>query len=77
MIEKFLETKDGIKIGINHYENQCGEVIILAHGWFMTKDSHAFKSIAKDLAKNFDVISMDFRGMEEVRDFIHLLRKKL
>lgn len=58
----YLKTKDGIRIAINHHEGGCDEVLIIAHGWFMTKDSGYFSDMARVFSSNFDVISMDFRG---------------
>jgi len=60
--EVFLRTQDGIKIAINHHRTGHDEVLIIAHGWFMTKDSSYFLNIAKTFSKDFDIISMDFRG---------------
>ena len=57
-----LKTKDRINIAINHYENGHDEVVIVAPGWCMTKDSNAFAGISEMFAKHFDVISFDFRG---------------
>lgn len=62
MQEVFLKTLDNIKIAINHYSNNRNSVIIIAPGWFMTKDAKIFKKISEDLFENFDVITMDFRG---------------
>ena len=62
MQEVFLKTLDNIKIAINHYSTNRNSVIIIAPGWFMTKDSKIFKKMSKDLFKTFDIISMDFRG---------------
>ena len=55
----FLKTEDNINIAINHIKNNRKEVVILVHGWFMTKDSKAFMNIANDFSKNLDVISLD------------------
>lgn len=60
--ELFLKTQDGIKIAINHHRAGHDEVLIIAHGWFMTKDSACFSDMAKVFSEKFDVISMDFRG---------------
>ncbi len=57
-----LKTKDKINIAINHYTSGFDEVVIVAPGWCMTKDSGAFKRISEMFAKNFDVITFDFRG---------------
>lgn len=61
-MEKILPAKDNIKIAINHIERGFDEVVILAPGWFMTKDSSAFLSLAEALSEKYDVISLDFRG---------------
>ena len=60
--ELFLKTADGVKIAINHHHTGHDEVLIIAHGWFMTKDSGYFSDMANVFSENFDVISMDFRG---------------
>lgn len=60
--ELFLKTQDGVNIAINHHSTGHNEVLIIAHGWFMTKDSSYFTDMANVFSKNFDVISMDFRG---------------
>lgn len=57
-----LETKDKIDIAINYYQNGHEEVVIVAPGWCMTKDSDAFCQISEMFAGYFDVISFDFRG---------------
>ena len=38
MIEVKITTEDNEKIAINHYKNNYESVIIIAPGWFMTKD---------------------------------------
>lgn len=60
--ELFLTTEDNVKIAINHHKTGHDEVLIIAHGWFMTKDSGYFKDMANVFSKIFDIISMDFRG---------------
>lgn len=57
-----LTAKDGVNIAINHYINGSDEVVIVAPGWCMTKDSDAFVKISEFFAKYYDVISFDFRG---------------
>ena len=57
-----LITKDKINIAVNHYKCGHDEVVIVAPGWCMTKDSDAFCGISEMFAKHFDVISFDFRG---------------
>lgn len=62
MKELFLKTCDNVKIAINQYESGFKEALIMAHGWFMTKDSKSLSDMANIFAKNMDVIVMDFRG---------------
>lgn len=62
MKEVKILTKDNIDIAINHYENGFDRVVIIAPGWFMTKDSKYFKQICEIFIKKSDIIAMDFRG---------------
>lgn len=62
MEELFLTTKDNVKIGLNLYETGHDSVLIMVHGWFMTKDSKPFLQMAQDFSKFFDVISIDCAG---------------
>ena len=56
-------TKDNNKIAMNYYNGiNSAEVVIIAPGWCMTKDSVVFKKISDMFKKYFDVISFDFRG---------------
>jgi len=62
MQEIFLKTQDNTKIALNHYSSGRNCVIIICPGWYMCKDSKVFKAISEDFFKNYDVITMDFRG---------------
>ena len=77
MKEIFLTTKDNVKIALNHYKNNCDEVVIVAHGWFMTKDSNAFKLISEEFSKHFDVITLDFRGHGKSSGFYTFTSKEI
>lgn len=57
-----LLKSSGIGISVNHLKNEKEEVVIIAPGFFQSKETKTFKNIAKDLLNSFDVISMDFRG---------------
>lgn len=61
MKEIFLKV-NSLDIAINHYESGHDECIVIAPGWFMTKDSESFSEIAQMFSPDFDVITMDFRG---------------
>lgn len=60
--ELYLITKDKIKIAVNHYKRGGNQVLIIAPGWTMSKESIFIKEIASLFAESFDVISFDFRG---------------
>ncbi len=76
MQEVFLKTLDNLKIAINHYSQSRDSVIIIAPGWFMTKDSKIFKKMAEDLFKTFDIITMDFRGSGKSEGFYTFTAKE-
>ncbi len=61
-ITGFVKTQDDINIAYNHAKSEHKSVLILAHGWFMSKDSEAFVELAKEFENYFDVIAFDFRG---------------
>lgn len=60
--ELYIKTSDGIKIALNHFKNDKEQVLIIANGWTMSKDSNFISEMANLFAKTFDVISFDFRG---------------
>ncbi len=61
-METKLTSTDGTKIAINLFVTGHKEVLIIAPGWFMCKDSNSFDDMARDFSNDFDVIAMDFRG---------------
>ena len=60
--ERNLVTYDGTKIKINEIKTGHEEVLVIAPGWFMCKDSVPFNNMALDFSEYFDVITMSFRG---------------
>ena len=77
MEEIFLTTDDNVKIALNQYKNNYDEVVIVAHGWFMTKDSKAFRHISEEFYKYFDVITLDFRGHGKSSGFYTFTSKEI
>ncbi len=57
-----LKTKDHHRIDVVHHVQGFKKVIVLAHGFFNTKDAHIFREMAKVLAVHYDVVAFDFRG---------------
>lgn len=60
--ELYIKTSDGIKIALNHFKNNKEQVLIIANGWTMSKDSRFISEMANLFAKTLDVIAFDFRG---------------
>lgn len=77
MKEIKIETKDGVKIAVNHYENGFKSVVILAPGWFMTKDSKSFAQMSEVFSQSADVLAMDFRGHGNSSGFYTFTSKEI
>lgn len=60
--QKILITSDKTEIAINEFKTGHEEVLIIAPGWFMCKDSKPFNNMSLDFSKYFDVITINFRG---------------
>ncbi len=58
----YLITSDRHKIHYDRYNSGHDKVIIIAHGFFNSKQAVLFMQLAKDLNHEFDVIIFDFRG---------------
>ncbi|MFC1704348.1 alpha/beta hydrolase [Candidatus Omnitrophota bacterium] len=59
---KSLITKDRKKILYDHYQGGTKDLIVIAHGFFNSKDSVLLQDLAKALVEEWDVIVLDFRG---------------
>jgi len=57
-----FRTQDNIKISANHYESGFDRVIIICPGFMMHKGSRPFLLLSERLSREFDIITMDFRG---------------
>ncbi len=62
MKEIYFYTKDNVKIAVNQYQQGFDKVLIIAPGWFMTKDSKPFYNMSIEFSKYLDVLALDFRG---------------
>ena len=62
MEELKLKTSDNITIAVNHYSKGFDKVVIIAPGWFMTKDSKFFQQMSEIFSESIDVLALDFRG---------------
>ena len=75
--EKFLKTADKIKIALNHYDFGRENVLIIAPGWFMTKDSKSFMQISEIFNEYSDVLAFDFRGHGKSSGFYTFTTKEI
>lgn len=58
-----LNTVDGIRVSFDHYVQSGNErVLVIAHGFFKSKDTATFRHMAQAFAHHQDVICLDFRG---------------
>ncbi|MDD5216587.1 MAG: alpha/beta fold hydrolase [Candidatus Omnitrophica bacterium] len=57
-----IVTEDAHRIAIDHRKTGHPEVVVLAHGFYNNKDAYLFRAMAERLARDFDVVSFDFRG---------------
>lgn len=57
-----LTTVDHQKISYQHFKNGCSSVIIIAHGYYNSKQAVVLQQLALALGKEYDVFMFDFRG---------------
>jgi pimeloyl-ACP methyl ester carboxylesterase len=63
MISKgFVLSADGHKVHYDWYENGHKRAIIIAHGFYTSKQAVLLKQLARSLSGEFDVITFDFGG---------------
>jgi pimeloyl-ACP methyl ester carboxylesterase len=72
-----LLTKDKEKISANFFKSEHRELVIIAPGWLMTKDSKSFLKISEIFAKHFDVLTLDFRGHGKSSGFYTFTAREL
>ncbi len=77
MEEVKIITNDNISIAVNGYFSSKEEVVIVAPGWCMTKDSAAFRQISEMFAGEYDVLTLDFRGHGKSGGFFTFTSKEL
>lgn len=58
----FLTTSDHKKIAYHHYDFGHDKVIVVAHGFFDSKESLLMKKLKESLIDTYDLIMFDFRG---------------
>lgn len=71
-----LITADSQQIFYNRYLSGNKKVIIVAHGFFNSKDSVLIGKMVTQLQKSFDVITFDFRGHGESKGLFYWTAKE-
>lgn len=59
---KSLVTEDKKHIVYDHFKTGAKRVVIIAHGFFNSKNAVLLQDLGKELAHEYDVVIMDFRG---------------
>lgn len=63
MLAMMLATSDGVRISVDWYHTDGHQAaVIVCPGFFQSKDTATFRAISRALAKEHDVLAMDFRG---------------
>lgn len=71
-----LTTSDNQKIHYDHYKNGHKEVIIIAHGFFNSKQSLLLQELANSFKDEYDVVLFDFRGHGESQGVFYWTSKE-
>jgi len=72
----YVLTEDNKKITYDHYKQDHEKVIILAHGFFNSKQTVLFQEMALGLNDEYDIIVMDFRGHGKSDGLFHWTAKE-
>ena len=59
---KSVITEDHEKIRYDLYPAGFKKIVVIAHGFFNSKDSVLLQELGQELNKTYDVLIMDFRG---------------
>ena len=57
-----LLTIDHQKVSFQHFKNGCQSVIIIAHGYYNSKQAVVLQQLAQALGGEYDIFMFDFRG---------------
>ena len=57
-----VQTSDGVSICVDHYGRGRRQALVVCPGFFQSKDTATFRRMSEALARDWDVVAMDFRG---------------
>ncbi|MBD3264586.1 MAG: alpha/beta fold hydrolase [Candidatus Omnitrophica bacterium] len=60
--EGILSTEDAVDIAYCHYLNDKRDLIVIAHGFYNSKDAVLLQKLAQSLGDEYDIFMFDFRG---------------
>lgn len=69
-------ARDDHQVHYDHYQNQHEKVIIIAHGFFNSKQAVLLKGLAETFSDEYDVIIFDFRGHGESKGWFYWTTKE-
>ena len=72
----YLIAGDGHKVYYDHYKSNHKKVIIIAHGFFSSKQSVLLKKLAVWLNDEYDCIVFDFRGHGQSKGLFYWTSKE-
>ena len=58
----FLQTVDGQQIAYHHDRRGHDQAVIIAHGFYCSKDATLLQQLGAELVDSYDVLWFDFRG---------------
>lgn len=61
-MRKTVKTSDKINISWQWHNLGHKQIIVIAHGFYNSKEALLLKQLAKDLSVNYDIALIDFRG---------------
>ncbi len=76
LISGHFIAADRHRVYYDYYKNGNDRLIIIAHGFFNSKQALLLKELGESLAREFDVILFDFRGHGESKGFFHWTTKE-
>ena len=62
MVSGTLLTADKHKVAYHHYRNGHNQVVIIAHGFYNSKEAILLQKLKNNLLDSYDVFMFDFRG---------------
>lgn len=62
VVSNILTTADKHKLAYTYYNAAHPKVIVIAHGFYNSKDAAVLQELAKSLSADYDVFMFDFRG---------------